>query len=78
MSRATTTETATGTDTEYLFCTKSVRIPRGKIQGVRPTPDGCGAMVITDRGATRVLEPYEQIMVQLYGSLDGASGEEVR
>ena len=69
------TETKTATDTAYIFATKRIRIPRAAIQGVEPAHDGSGEGVfITDRGATRVCEPYEECLAQWLGSMPAGIG----
>ena len=55
-------------DGEYVFLTKRVRIPRTDILAVKPSRDGQGATVITERGAMRVCEDYSALMYHLYGA----------
>lgn len=55
---------------DFAFLTKRVRIPRGDILTVRPTNDGEGATVITERGAMRVCENYDALVRGLYGWTD--------
>lgn len=55
-------------DGKYLYLTKRVRIPRESVLDVRPTPDGWGAVVVTDRGASRVCEDYPVLMDCLFGA----------
>lgn len=79
MDKRTETATAPTTDTGYIFATKRVRIPRAAIQSVEPARDGSGEGVfITDRGATRVCEPYEECLAQWLGNIpadfDGKGG----
>ena len=52
---------------DFVFLTKRVRIPRGDILAVKPSRDGEGATVITERGATHVCEDYSALMHHLYG-----------
>ena len=54
-------------DGDFVFLTKRVRIPRGDILAVKPSRDGEGATVITERGATHVCEDYSALMYHLYG-----------
>lgn len=53
---------------DFVFFTKRVRIPRGDIIDVKPSRDGEGATVITERGAMRVCEDYSALMYHLYGA----------
>jgi hypothetical protein len=53
---------------DFVFLTKRVRIPRGDILAVKPSRDGEGATVITERGAMRVCEDYSALMYHLYGA----------
>ena len=79
--KRTATETAPATDTGYIFATKRVRIPRAAVKSIVPAADGSGEGVfITDRGATRVCEPYEECLAQFLGSIpaDNADGRRVR
>lgn len=71
------TRTATGAETEgaVLYFTKRLRIPRKAIQSIEPARDGSGdGVLITDRGTTRVCEPYEECLAAFLGS----GGKEVR
>ena len=63
-------------DEAFVYLTKCVRLPRAAIVAVRPTRDGKGANVVTDRGAMRVVEDYEDIVRILYG--DDEPGETQR
>lgn len=54
-------------DGDFVFLTKRVRITRGDILDVKPTADGEGAIVVTERGAMRVCEDYSALMYHLYG-----------
>ena len=51
----------------FIFLTRRVRIPRGEILAVKPSRDGEGATVVTERGAMRVCEDYSALMYHLYG-----------
>lgn len=57
-------------DETFIFLTRRVRIPRENVVAVRPTRDGKGATVITERGAMRVVEDYADIVRILYGDGD--------
>ena len=63
-------------DEAFIYLTKRVRVPRENVVAVRPTRDGQGANVVTDRGAMRVVEDYEDIVRILYG--DDEPGETQR
>jgi len=56
-------------DDEYVHLTKQIRVPRDGILAVRPTRDGNGAIVVTERGAMRVCEDYSALMYHLYGAI---------
>ena len=51
---------------DFVFLTKRVRISRGDILAVKPSRDGEGATVVTERGAMRVCEDYSALMYHLY------------
>lgn len=53
---------------DFVFLTKRVRISRGDILAVKPSMDGEGATVVTERGAMRVCEYYPALMYHLYGA----------
>ncbi len=55
-------------DNEYVYLTKQIRIPRTNILTVRPTRNGNGAIVVTERGAMRVCEDYSALVYHLYGT----------
>ena len=55
-------------DGDFVYLTKRVRIPRTDILAVKPSRDGQGATVITERGAMRVCEDYSALMYHLYGT----------
>ena len=55
-------------DGDFVFLTRRIRIPRGDILAVKPSNDGEGATVITERGAMRVCEDYSALMYHLYGA----------
>ena len=61
-------------DEAFIYLTKRVRVPRENVVAVRPTRDGQGANVVTDRGAMRVVEDYEDIVRILYGDGDDPGG----
>lgn len=52
---------------DFVFLTRRLRIPRGDIVAVKPSRDGEGATIITERGAMRVCEDYSALMYFLYG-----------
>ena len=52
----------------FVFLTKRVRIPRTDIIAVKPSRDGKGATVITNRGAMRVCEDFAALVYHLYGT----------
>ena len=58
---------------DYIAVRRVTYIPLAAIVGVRPNRDG-NAVLLTDKGATATLEPYEEVMKTLYGG----SEEEVR
>lgn len=62
-------------DNEYVYLTKQIRIPRTNILTVRPTRNGNGAIVVTERGAMRVCEDYSALVYHLYGTNVQAGGE---
>ena len=51
----------------FVILTKRVRIPQDKIVGVRPSRDGIGCLVETDRGITVVTESYDEVVSSIYG-----------
>ena len=55
-------------DNEYVYLTKQVRIPKTNILTVRPTRNGNGAILVTERGAMRVCEDYATLVYHLYGT----------
>ncbi len=62
----------------YLNVTKRIRIDIDAVESIEPARDGSGdAVIVTDRGATRVCEPYEECLAQFLGSIP-ADGKEVR
>lgn len=61
-------------DEAFIYLTKRVRVPRENVVAVRPTRDGKGATVITERGAMRVVEDYADIVRILYGDGDDPGG----
>ena len=77
----TTTERLAGTahgaiDGDFVYLTMRVRIPRTDILAVKPSRDGQGATVITERGAMRVCEDYSALMFHLYGAIVAQAGGE--
>ena len=67
----TTTNRIAGTadgeiNSDYVFFTRRVRVPRVDILAVQPSRDGRGATVVTKRGAMRVYEDYGMIVAYLY------------
>ena len=52
---------------DFVYFTKSIRIPRSKILGVRRSMNGPEAVIETDRGLTTVTETYEEVRNKLYG-----------
>ena len=56
------------TDGDFVFLTRRIRVPRADILAVKPSRDGQGATVITERGAMRVCEDYSALMYYLYGT----------
>ena len=61
-------------DDDFIYLTKRIHLPRASILAVKPTRDGDGATIVTDRGATRVCEDYSALMYHLYG-VDVAASE---
>ena len=81
MTNETNRHQLTGTafgaiDNEYVYLTKQIRIPRTNILTVRPTRNGNGAIVVTERGAMRVCEDYSALMYHLYDTNVPTGGEE--
>ncbi len=76
--KRTATKADAGTRARCLNVTKRIRIALADIESIEPARDGsCDAVIITDRGATRVCEPYEECLAQWLGSIP-ADGKEVR
>lgn len=71
--------TGTGNDTGdrdggFIYLTRRVRIPVDKVVAIRPAAGGDESIVITDRGATRICEPYEQVVSAYEAGLAGGKG----
>lgn len=55
-------------DDTFVYITRRIRIPRTAILSVKPSPDGEGATVVTERGAMRICEDYNDLIHHLYGA----------
>ena len=53
-----------------IFVTKVCKLPLGNVLTVRPSRDGQGACIVTDRGMMHVRESYESIVASVYGDDD--------
>ena len=51
----------------FVYCTKRIRIPRAAILDIRPARGGCGTIIVTARGVSRVCEDFASLVRHLYG-----------
>ena len=64
-------------DERYLYVTKRCRVPLANILAVRPSRDGRGANLITDKGAMLICEDLQPLVAAIYGGGDSGSSPDV-